>query len=161
MVYPPPEYYTVIKKNRHAKTWLIGQNSITCLFLSQWLLIRCIFALQGDSAMSGDIFVCHSWGREGMLLLQASREQRPRRLRSTLQGTGQPSTTKNHPAPNIKSFKVEGVPVWLSGLRIWCCHHSGLSHCCGVGSIPDLGTSACCGHSQKQKQRFWGWEILL
>ena len=24
-------------------------------------------------------------------------------------------------------------------------------HCCGMGSIPGPGTSACCGHSQKKK----------
>ena len=35
-----------------------------------------------------------------------------------------------------------GVPWWLSGLRIWCCHCSSLCHCCGTGSVPDLGTSA-------------------
>ena len=32
----------------------------------------------------------------------------------------------------IKSF-VLGVPVQLSGLRIWCCH------CGGLGSTPSLG----------------------
>ena len=32
-----------------------------------------------------------------------------------------------------------GVPWWLSGLRIWCCH------CCGYGP----GISTCCGYSQK------------
>ena len=35
------------------------------------------------------------------------------------------------------------VPMWLSGLRIWCCHCSGSGHCFGAGPIPDLGTSAC------------------
>ena len=29
-----------------------------------------------------------------------------------------------------------GVLLWLSGLRIWYCHCSGLGCCCGVGLIP-------------------------
>ena len=40
-----------------------------------------------------------------------------------------------------------------AGLRIWHCHCSSSGHCCGVGSIPGLGTSTCCGHSQKQTSR--------
>ena len=28
--------------------------------------------------------------------------------------------------------------MWVSGLKIWCCHCSGLGCCCGVGSIPGL-----------------------
>ena len=35
-----------------------------------------------------------------------------------------------------------GVPWWLSGLRIWCCY------CCGLGSVPGSGISACCRCSQ-------------
>ena len=26
-----------------------------------------------------------------------------------------------------------GVPQWLSGIRIWCCHHCALGRCCGAG----------------------------
>ena len=36
---------------------------------------------------------------------------------------------------------MSGVPRWLSGLRIWHCH------CCGLGVLPGLGTSACHGSS--------------
>ena len=38
-----------------------------------------------------------------------------------------------------------GVPSWVSRLRIQDCH------CCGTGSIPDLGTPTChgCGRPQK------------
>ena len=42
---------------------------------------------------------------------------------------------------------MEGVPWWLSRLRIWHCH------CCGLGSIPGPGTSACWGNSQKKKKK--------
>ena len=45
------------------------------------------------------------------------------------------------------------VPWWLSRLRIWHCHCCDSGHCCGVGSIPYLGTSACHGHGQKEKIR--------
>ena len=42
---------------------------------------------------------------------------------------------------------LHGVPQWLSGLRIQCCH------CCGAGLIPGLGTSASCGCRQKKKKK--------
>ena len=41
--------------------------------------------------------------------------------------------------------------MWLSSLRIWCYHCSGLGHCCGVGLIPGLETSTCCKCNQKKK----------
>ena len=45
-----------------------------------------------------------------------------------------------------------GVPLWCSGLRIWCGHYSSSRCCCSTGLIPDPGTSACCGCSQKQNK---------
>ena len=42
---------------------------------------------------------------------------------------------------------------WPSSLRIQCCHCSVLSHCCGAGLIPCLGTSACCGNGKKKKKK--------
>ena len=45
-----------------------------------------------------------------------------------------------------------GVPVWLSRLRIWHCHYSGLGHYIDMGSIPGLGTSTCHGCDPKMKQ---------
>ena len=42
-----------------------------------------------------------------------------------------------------KKKKVFKDPWWSSMLRIQCCHY------CGMGSIPGLGTSACCRHNQK------------
>lgn len=48
------------------------------------------------------------------------------------------STTKN--------YKTR-VPLWLSKLRIWCCHCCGLGCCCGTSSIPGPGTCTCCGCS--------------
>ena len=40
-----------------------------------------------------------------------------------------------------------GVPLWLSKLRIWHCR------CCGASSVPGLGISLCCGHSQGKKKK--------
>ena len=47
---------------------------------------------------------------------------------------------------------MQGVPWWLSGLRIQHCHCCDLGHCCGKSSVPGLGTSVCCGHGQKKKK---------
>ena len=45
-----------------------------------------------------------------------------------------------------------GVPMWRSGLRIWCypCLGSGL--CCGTGLTPGQGSSTChvCGQKKKR-----------
>ena len=43
--------------------------------------------------------------------------------------------------------------LWGRGLRIQCCHCSSSGCCCGMGSIPGLGTSACHGYSQKERKR--------
>ena len=40
--------------------------------------------------------------------------------------------------------KMLGVLLWLSGLRLWCCHCSGFSCCCGMG----VG----CKYSQKREK---------
>ena len=40
-----------------------------------------------------------------------------------------------------------GVLLWCSGLRIQCCH---CNSCCGICSIPGLGTSACSGCGKKR-----------
>ena len=47
-----------------------------------------------------------------------------------------------------------GVPWWLSGLRILCCHWCGLGTAV-VGWIPFLAweTSTCCRHGQKKKKK--------
>ena len=48
-----------------------------------------------------------------------------------------------------------GVLLWCSRLSIRCCHCYGLDHCCGTGSIPDLGTSKGCecrGRKKKKKK---------
>ena len=49
---------------------------------------------------------------------------------------------------NIK-IKSMQVPLWLSGLRICCCHCSGSVCCCGVGSIPGSETSHAAGEAKK------------
>ena len=43
--------------------------------------------------------------------------------------------------------------MWCSRLRIWHCHCSGLGSCCGKVSVPGLGTSACHGCGQKNKNK--------
>ena len=55
-----------------------------------------------------------------------------------------------------KKWRKEGVPLWLSGLRIWCCHCCGWGHCCGLDLIPGMGTSTCHGCGQKGKRKKWG-----
>ena len=37
-----------------------------------------------------------------------------------------------------KTYSQWGVPMWLSGLRIQCCHCCVLDHCWGTGLIPGL-----------------------
>ena len=55
---------------------------------------------------------------------------------------------------------VLGVSWWHSGLRIWHCHCYCLGCCFGVGSIPSLGTSACCGHSSREKKNVLIFQFL-
>ena len=43
---------------------------------------------------------------------------------------------------------VYRVLEWLSGFRTQRCH------CSGLGSMPGLGTSACCRHRQKKKKKW-------
>ena len=45
-----------------------------------------------------------------------------------------------------------GVPLWLSWLRIQCCHCYSSGHSCGADLNPSLRTSTCCGCSQTNKQ---------
>lgn len=58
-------------------------------------------------------------------------------------------------------------PLWNSWLRISHCHCSGSGLCCGAGSVPDSGTSACWGHGHKKKKKIyfsirrrWVWCIV-
>ena len=45
-----------------------------------------------------------------------------------------------------------GVPWWLRGLRIWCCHSCCSGRCCGLGLTPGLRTSTCCGCGPKKSR---------
>ena len=45
-----------------------------------------------------------------------------------------------------------GVPMWLSRLRIPCCHYSGSGHRCGKSLILGLGTSTCLWCGQKRER---------
>ena len=57
------------------------------------------------------------------------------------------------PAHLCAGFKTApGVPWQLSRLRTWCCPCCGSCHRCSMGSITGLGTSLCCGCSQKKKK---------
>ena len=51
----------------------------------------------------------------------------------------------------VRLFQIERSairdPVWLSGLRIQCCH------CNGLGLIPGLATSTCHQSNQKKKRK--------
>ena len=55
----------------------------------------------GHLVMSGDIFVCHNWvgGVPGI--------ERPEKLLSVLEGTGQPPTTKNYPLQSVTSVEAK------------------------------------------------------
>ena len=49
-------------------------------------------------------------------------------------------------------FLEAGFPLWISGLTIQCCQCSGSGCCCGMGSIPGVGTSTC--HRCRKKKKF-------
>ena len=53
-----------------------------------------------------------------------------------------------------KSVFLRNEVSWcLSGLRICHCHCYGSGYICGVGSIPNPGTSMCHGHRKKKKKK--------
>ena len=60
---------------------------------------------------------------------------------------------KTNNTPNVYN-EYSGVPWWLHGLRIRCCHCSGLRRCGGTASIPGPGTPTW--HSRE-----WGEEATL
>ena len=56
-------------------------------------------------------------------------------------------------SPSISCSKIPllGILLQCSGLRTQRYHCSGSGDCCGAGSVPGLGTSVCCGRSQRKK----------
>jgi len=46
---------------------------------------------------------------------------------------------------------LNGVPWWLSRLRILHCYCCALSHGCVAGSVPGSGNYTCHRHGQKEK----------
>lgn len=51
------------------------------------------------------------------------------------------------------NLQSQGVPWWLSGLRIRHCYHCcGSGHCWGAGLLPCAGMSVCSGHRGKKKK---------
>ena len=63
--------------------------------------------------------------------------------------------SQGHSEWSVRNSKstCRGVSLWLSRLRIRCCHCCGFGYSCGMGYIPGPETSACCGHSQKKKKK--------
>lgn len=58
---------------------------------------------------------------------------------------------KKHLKIFFKLIINPGVPWWPRGLGCFChCHCCGSGQCCGLGSIPDPVTSACCGLGQNE-----------
>ena len=53
----------------------------------------------------------------------------------------------------MKYFKIQGVTLWYSGLRVWHCYCSGPGCCCGVDSVPGPETYTCCRCCQKKKKK--------
>ena len=60
---------------------------------------------------------------------------------------------QQQPQYPVYSQKLLGVPLWCSGLRIQHCQCSGLGCCCGISSIPGLGTSRCLRLGQKTNSK--------
>lgn len=56
---------------------------------------------------------------------------------------------------NNARCREEGVPMWCSGFRIWCCHGSGLAWVAILwqGFNPWPRNSTCFGHSQEIRCR--------
>ena len=48
---------------------------------------------------------------------------------------------------NMDVKSTVGVP--LVAQQVKCCHGSCSGHCYGMGSVPGLGASTCCGYGQK------------
>ena len=73
-----------------------------------------------------------------------------------------PQKLKKKKKRTKKNPQHNGVVCWHSVLRIWCCHCSGSSCCCGNGSVPGPGTSTCCGRGQQtNKMHYLAVEILI
>ena len=60
---------------------------------------------------------------------------------------------KAHGLSNWSKRHCEELPLWHSGLRIWCCHCSTSGGCCGSGSVPGPGTSTSYSPGQRRKQK--------
>ena len=54
--------------------------------------------------------------------------------------------------PGTMRLRVRSLASFR-GLRIQHCHCYGSGHCCGASSMPGLGTSAGCGHSQNTQNK--------
>jgi len=63
----------------------------------------------------------------------------------------QVKVTMSHHLTRLRMATIEkarNIALWHSGLRMWCCHCSGLCLCCGVALIPGWGN--WCIHHGKQ-----------
>ena len=63
----------------------------------------------------------------------------------------------NHLSPFLKHFESKicqsGVPWWLSGRRIRCCHCCGSGHCSGLGSVPTQEHLCTVGTARRGKKK--------
>ena len=62
-----------------------------------------------------------------------------------------PSYQPKDPVAIDEKNQDVGVSLWLSWLRIWCCHWNVSGYCSDVGSTPGPGNSACCGCGQNDQ----------
>ena len=64
----------------------------------------------------------------------------------------------------MKALWCLGVPWWLCGLRIQCCHRCGSGHCYSVGSIPSPGTfcrsQAWTKRKREKERELWCWSSV-
>lgn len=72
-------------------------------------------------------------------------------------GGSHPVLMPNHLSPFLKHFESKicqsGVPWWLSGRRIRCCHCCGSGHCSGLGSVPTQEHLCTVGTARRGKKK--------
>ena len=70
---------------------------------------------------------------------------------------------------NATAMVQIAVEAWVrslalhSGLKVWHGRSCGTGHSCGWDSVPDLGTSICCGRGRKEKktEQEFQWLVKL
>ena len=85
--------------------------------------------------------------------LPGQMNKQPKRTKSSPKGLMVHKISYSLNLYHLSLTTIIRIPLWCSGLRIWCCHYSGLRHCCGTSSIPGPGTSTCHRCSQKKEKK--------